>query len=144
MSAKPVRMWLDTEFNEHGGDLISIGIAAENHFDFYAVLPCENPGPWVAQHVIPVLASDSNSLGQVRRELSFYLRSFESVHIIADWPIDIAHFCELLITGPGQRIATPKLTFEIDQNLPSTAEISLVPHNALEDARALRDHECRR
>jgi hypothetical protein len=139
-----MRMWLDTEFNEHGGELISIALAPENLFDWYAVLPCDEPGTWVAQHVMPVLGGIAHTRQQVQRSLRLYLSRFDRCHIIADWPIDIAHFCELLITGPGQRIDTPPLSFEIDRNLPSTADISRIPHNALEDARALRDHECHR
>ena len=47
----------------------------------------------------------------------------------------------LLMTGPGEMVPVPWLTFEL---VPlggfSTAANSAVPHNALHDARALRDH----
>jgi hypothetical protein len=47
----------------------------------------------------------------------------------------------LLVTGPGQMVTVPPLTlrFEPMDNF-STAANSVVPHNALHDARALRDH----
>ena len=61
--------------------------------------------------------------------------------IVADWPEDIAQFCNLLMTGPGEMVAVPRLTFEL---VPlggfSTAANSAVPHNALHDARALKEH----
>jgi hypothetical protein len=61
--------------------------------------------------------------------------------IVADWPEDIAQFCSLLMTGPGEMVPVPRLTFEL---VPlggfSTAANSAVPHNALHDARALKEH----
>ena len=61
--------------------------------------------------------------------------------IIADWPEDIAQFCNLLVTGPGEMIELRRLTFRVvPMNNFSTAANSRVPHNALHDARALRDH----
>lgn len=58
-----------------------------------------------------------------------------AVQQIADWPEDVAHFCNFLITGPGTRIDTPPLTFEVRRDLDA---VSKIPHNALEDARAMR------
>jgi hypothetical protein len=55
--------------------------------------------------------------------------------LVADWPEDIQHFCELLITGPGLRLDTPPLTIEIRRDLDA---VSALPHNALEDARAIK------
>jgi hypothetical protein len=62
-------------------------------------------------------------------------------NLAADWPEDIAQFCNLLVTGPGEMIDLRYLTFRVVplSNF-STAENSKVPHNALHDARALRDH----
>ena len=47
----------------------------------------------------------------------------------------------LLVTGPGDDGSVPPLTFRFEPlaNF-STAANSAVPHNALHDARALRDH----
>jgi hypothetical protein len=61
--------------------------------------------------------------------------------IVADWPEDIAQFSNLLITGPGEMVPVPPLTLHLIP-LPgfSTAANSAVPHNALHDARALKDH----
>lgn len=134
-----MKFWLDTEFNEYRGALISMALACEDGSEWYEVLPCANPGPWVAQHVMPIINKaplvDAIDLAH---SLFLYLKRFDSVHIIVDWPEDISFFCNALIIGPGQRVDTPKLTFEIDRNLPDTSEISAIPHNALEDAKALR------
>jgi hypothetical protein len=61
--------------------------------------------------------------------------------LVADWPEDIALFNSLLLTGPGAMVEVPSLTFRfMPLNGFSTAANSKVPHNALHDARALRDH----
>ena len=50
-------------------------------------------------------------------------------------------FNALLVTGPGVMAEVPGLRFEFRPLAGfSTAANSKVPHNALHDARALRDH----
>ena len=133
-----VRLFLDTEFNEHEGELISLALVADDGNEWYGVLDCPNPKPWVAEHVMPILGQPPITREQFSESLGLFLRSFGAhVHVVADWPVDIAHFCNALITGPGTAVATPPITFEIDRALPDTANISIVAHNALEDARAL-------
>jgi hypothetical protein len=131
-----VRLWIDTEFNEYKGDLISIALVDEDERSFYAVLPCERPGAWVAEHVIPVLMRRPEPLGFVQEKLEFWLSGYGSVHIVADWPEDLKYFLDLLITGPGTRLDTPPLTMEVRRDLEGVK--SEVPHNALHDAVAIR------
>ena len=70
-----------------------------------------------------------------------YLRGDDDALIVADWPEDIAQFCNLLITGPGQMVDLRNLSFKLNSLAGfSTAANSQVPHNALHDARSLRDH----
>ena len=72
-------------------------------------------------------------------KLSFYLRGDPEAIIIADWPEDIAHLAMLMITGPGWRLPSPRLTFELlDLPLFNSETASEVPHNACHDAIALR------
>jgi hypothetical protein len=129
-----MRIWIDTEFNEFKGDLISMALVAEDGQEWYEVTYCENPGQWVAQNVMPILNKDPIPKIEMQTGLSLFLSRYPSVHIIADWPEDIAHFCNLLITGPGYRLDTPPLTMEIRRDLDA---VSLLPHNALADARAI-------
>jgi len=135
-----VRLWLDTEFNGFGGPLISLALCADDGREFYQVVRCERPVPWVAENVIPVLRKSSLPGGELElaEKLREFLNQFDECRIVADWPDDVALFCRALIVGPGQRIQSPPLFFELAYDLPSTADISKVPHNALEDARALR------
>lgn len=131
-----MRFYIDTEFNEYSGQLISMALVGEDGSEWYEVLPCRNPGPWVAEHVMPILGKEPISRGIMQLGLRAFLGQYKSAHIIADWPEDIQHFCALLITGPGQRIDTPPLSFEIRRDLDGA--VSAVPHNALEDAKGIR------
>lgn len=130
-----MRVWIDTEFNEFQGDLISMALVAESGEEFYEVLSCNNPGPWVKVHVLPIVGKAPIYMWQLQTRLHQFLAQFDKIHLIADWPEDIAHFCRALIVGPGERINTPALSMEIRRDLNAVSE---TPHNALADARAIR------
>ena len=100
------------------------------------------------RNVIPYLDSVPDSLISPRmsradaaRTISQFLAGDPEPLIVADWPEDIALFSALLVTGAGMMVEMPPLRFSF---MPlsgfSTAANSKVPHNALHDARALRDH----
>ena len=144
-----MRYFLDTEFNGFGGTLLSLALVPEDGEEFYVTLGCEAALlPWVEQNVAPFL--DHVPVGLVsprlsRRDaaiaLSHYLAIDPQPVILADWPEDIAHLCILMITGPGQMIETRHVNFQLaPMSNFSTAANSRVPHNALHDAPALRDH----
>lgn len=129
------KYWLETE--TPGGELISLALVSELGQEFYQVLDCANPEPWVAEHVIPVLEKDSVTRSELQTLLQNFLFQFDDITIIADWPDDIKYFCEALITGPGVALNHPPIRFVLDRTLSS--EDSKVPHNALHDARAIAD-----
>lgn len=129
-----MNIFIDCEWNEFGGDLISMALCAESGPEFYEVLPCDNPGEWVAKNVIPFLDKEPVSEEEFKNKLARYLAQFDSVNIISDWPEDISRFCEALITGPGLRLNTPPLTMRI-MRIDAESE---KPHNALFDARGIR------
>jgi hypothetical protein len=132
-----MNIFIDCEFNEYGGDLISMGMIAENGKEFYRALELKRvPGEWVKEHVLPHVGPWVYP-DEFAMDLQRYLLFFDACHIIADWPEDIAWFCRMLVTGPGKRIGTPPLTFEIDRRLDSNN--SRVPHHALEDAVAIME-----
>jgi hypothetical protein len=130
-----MRVWIDCEFNSYLGELISIALVAESGSQFYASVGCSNPDPWVLENVIPNIGIDSCSMGKLQIELECWLMFYPSIHLVADWPEDIKHFCAALITGPGTRLKTPPLTMEVRRDLDA---VSQIPHNALEDAKAMR------
>lgn len=130
-----MRIWIDTEFNGYKGDLISIALVAENGAAWYQSLACDKPEPWVAQHVMPVVNNAPVTREVMQAQLEAFLAPYAHVHLVADWPDDISHFCQLLITGPGTRLNTPTLTMEVRRDLDAVSD---VPHNALHDAIAMR------
>lgn len=76
----------------------------------------------------------------VARPAAYLLRDSEPV-VIASWPEDLAHLVLLMVTGPGQRLAMPRLRFELlDLPLFNSEALSEVPHNARCDAIAFRDY----
>ena len=130
-----MRIWIDTEFNEYKGDLISIAMVAEDGSYLYEATHCPRPGPWVRENVMPIIGTEPVPIPFIQGEITRFLGRYpEGVHIVADWPEDIKHFCDLLITGPGMRLDTPPLTMEVIR-LDAESEL---PHNALADARGIR------
>jgi hypothetical protein len=132
-----MKIYIDTEFNEFRGELISMALVAEDGAEFYEVLECENPGSWVAQNVIPVLNKATVPHYLFKMKLFGFLNWFDSIHLVADWPEDIKHFCEQIITGPGDMMNIPSFTCEVRRDL--STKNSKILHNALADARALME-----
>lgn len=144
-----MRYFLDTEYNGIGGALISLALVPDDGEELYLVLKTEEPiVPWVERHVIPYLDMVPTQLdwGRLSRAdaadaIERYLRHDDEPLIVADWPEDVAQFCNLMVTGPGDMIDVRNTTFRlVPLSNFSTARNSEVPHNALHDARALRDH----
>ena len=134
------RLWIDTEFNEFRGELISIAIVSECGLNFYEAVRFDaEPGPWVRQHVMPIIGVPAIEYAEMQAKLSNFLQQFSDIELIADWPEDIKHFLDALITGPGMRIGPQKFSMCVDGSLPSTAEHSKIPHNSFYDALALKD-----
>jgi hypothetical protein len=135
-----MKVFIDCEFNEFGGDLISMALVADDGAEFYEVLNLENDyayGNWVDKNVVPYLNKEPITKELFQQKLWHFINQWQEVELIADWPDDIKYFCMSLITGPGICIGTPqKFTMQIDREL--TTESSKVLHNALEDARAIR------
>ena len=147
--ARPLRYFLDTEYNGWGGALLSLALVPDDGEELYLTLDwaCALE-PWVERNVVPYLDSVPEPLVSPRltradaaRALAHYLAGDPEPVIVADWPEDIALFNTLLLTGPGTMVQVPPLTFRfVELSGFSTAANSAVPHNALHDARALRDH----
>ena len=145
-----MRYFLDTEYNGFGGQLLSLALVPEDGGEeLYVTLDCEAPiDPWVERHVVPFLDMVPESLASPRlprraaaEALAAWLAHDEAPDIVADWPEDLAQMSMLLVIGPGMMLPVPPLSFHL---VPlygfSPAQNSAVPHNALHDARALRDH----
>lgn len=132
-----------------GGELLSLALVPDDGDELYLTFAVSEPlVGWVERHVVPYLDTVPEQLScpRLTREdaahaLERYLRHDDQPVIFADWPEDIAQLCNLMITGPGDMIDTRHVTFRLmPMSNFSTAANSRVPHNALHDARALRDH----
>ena len=144
-----LRYFLDTEYNGWGGALLSLALVPDDGEELYLTLDWQGElEDWVERHVVPYLdtvpdglVSPRMSRADAARMIAHFLAGDCAPLIVADWPEDIAQLNALLVTGPGVMAEVPGLTFRF---LPlsgfSTAANSKVPHNALHDARALRDH----
>ena len=69
-----MRYFYDTEFIDDGRtiELISIGVAAEDGREYYAISTEFNPdraGQWVRRHVLPKLPSPASQLWRSRRQI---------------------------------------------------------------------------
>jgi hypothetical protein len=136
-----MRHFLDAEFNGFRGQLISLALVPEDlqAAPFYETLACAEPTSWVIDHVLPVLQKQSVSRSEMVTKLAAYLQDDSEPVVIADWPEDIAHLALLMLTGPGWRMPSPRLVIELlDLPLFDSAALSSMPHNACDDAAALR------
>lgn len=129
------RIYIDCEFNGFGGELISLAMVTEHGPEFYAVLPpLPAYEPWVRENVLPVLRKEPvQSFGDFRLAFLKFLRNWREPVIIADWPADLFYFYQVLLGD----------SYKNSVLLPHTAKlmsvdyVSALPHNALEDARAI-------
>ena len=130
---------------------MSMALVPENDSirEFYVEIEMQDPlDDWVKENVVPhmYLQNEMNvepfSRKQFQNLLAQYLWEVGECTIVADWPDDIRHFCESLITGPGMCLSMlHNIKFELDFGIEYE---SLVPHNALHDARGIRDFYMRR
>jgi hypothetical protein len=145
-----MRYFLDCEYNGFGGALLSLALVPEDGGEeLYLRFNCPDPiHPWVERNVLPYIdhVPEAVKLPVMDREqsanaMAMYLGDDHQPEILADWPTDIELLCGLLSFAPGQMVPLPDTRFRLlNTGTFSPAENSAVPHNALHDARALRDH----
>ena len=135
------RLFLDTEFNGFQGALLSLALVPEDSSEpeFYRELICKDQlDPWVLRNVVPHLFLVPISTHEFQSALATYLWNIGPCAVVCDWPDDIRHFCSSLITGPGEIVNIfHKIQFVLDTTITYNSKI---PHNALHDARAIRDY----
>ena len=132
-----MKLFLDCEFTNFQGQLISMALVSDDDQEFYevvnfSVVDCHE---WVLDNVVPILVKEAITYNEFQSKLSKFLRQYDSIEVIADWPEDFWHFTQALLTGPGMMMDTPKLTMTMERRLDYK---SFLPHNALEDAKAIK------
>ena len=147
-----MRFFYDTEFIDDGRtiELISIGVAAEDGREYYAISTEFNPdqaGSWVRKHVLPKLPSPASQLWRSRRQIRSELEDFFGVD--GDEPIELwawvgayDHVVLAQLWGPMTALprAIPRFAKELRQRWDDAGRPPLPPkpegtHDALVDAR---------
>jgi hypothetical protein len=127
-------LYLDTEFNGHGGELVSLALAspASGGKHFYEVLPPpETWHPWVAENVAPHLDKEPVSQIMFGVKLREYLQRREPCTISADWPADFQHLMGCMCGAAFGDSSMAECTMVL---MRGTDPRPVVPHNALSDA----------
>ncbi len=134
-------LFIDCEFNGFDGDLISMAIVDCHGKEFYEVMSLPRSvriDPWVAENVVPVLNKRPIIPELLQSQIFSFLSDYENFTIIADWPLDLVYFCKSLIRANGaSMIPIPRFGMRLERSLGN--DYSVIPHNALSDARAIRD-----
>jgi hypothetical protein len=145
-----VRYFYDCEFIEDGRtiELVSIGVAAEDGREYYAVsteFDPERAGKWVRRNVLPKLPPFSSPLwrsrAQIRDELLEFLTVAPSVELWA-WVAAYDHVALCQLWGPMTALprSMPRFTRELKQLWEDSGSPPIPPapddsHDALADAR---------
>lgn len=131
-----MKLFLDCEFDGFGGQLLSMALVGDGVEWYEVIHHTDIHDPWVAKNVIPYFGKEEITRKAAQDSLHGFLLGLGDFEIVADYPADIAYFCKFLETAPGKAI-------QVGKQLKMTVEWGLkyksaIPHNALEDARALR------
>lgn len=136
-----IYLFIDQEYDCPTNELISMAIVGSDGSEFYEVLEdAVVTDPWVMENVMPVLNKEGVTRSEFQEKLRKYIDHFKGkdITIVADWPDDIAYFCRAILTRPGETfINKRRINFLLDRNI--SAGKSKIPHNALEDARAIKE-----
>lgn len=143
-----MRYYIDTEFDGYRGPLISMALVREDGRSLYFVImeaELRAKDPWVIANVLPILKDSPEppwmcTLRGAADILADFLEGDRAPCIVADWPDDIRHFCDVAHYAPGEMINVPGLRFEVRRvdAYPTTLP-GAVQHNAWWDAAALRE-----
>lgn len=145
-----MRYYLDTEFDGHGGPLLSLALVREDGFSIHLRTGIRAMDLWVIRNVEPLMDEhDADLFGTLERpndvgaKIRWFLHTDTHPVIVADAPGDIARFCVAIGTGAdGEWTATeyPQITFEYHNVEPYPTTLpGAVQHNAWWDAMALRE-----
>jgi hypothetical protein len=139
-----MKLYLDCEFNGFGGELISMALLAEDGREWYGILPEPKVwNEWCFEHVLPVLYLPevptivANSREEFRVSFHAFLSNFDKPIIVADWYTDLVHFFHTFEGADHTKSIAYPCTALLLGDIPEYAPE--FPHNALSDARAIRD-----
>lgn len=133
-----MKLYLDTEFNGHGGELISMAIVHPRG-GWYCAREMTCPADaWVFEHVIPKLDRLPIPAESFRDSFIAFMSQFDNPEIICDFCADARHFSQML-EGPDYKSSLDFAYRLTVLKTPPGQPVSRNPHNALADAQALMD-----
>lgn len=141
-----MRYFIDCEFDGYKGPLISMALVREDGRSLHFYDPeaeASAKDPWVVENVLPILKAcpeppTPRSRLSAAHAVEDFLSDDPAPVIIADWPDDIRHLCELLVIDAGAMIRSGTLRFEVRRvDAYPTHLAGAVQHNAFWDALAL-------
>lgn len=141
-----MNLFLDTEFDGHGGDLISLALAAEDGKHWYGIFNPYCTDAWVAEHVVPTLYAMKPTMEGGADVVRFSLKEFltERFHrpgivtVWADWPADFEWLMSAMCGGSYAESFMIPCTMRLVVTPPGEPKPEH-PHNALSDAIALME-----
>lgn len=137
-------LFLDCEFDGFGGSLISMAMISSSGNEFYEVVEYPihpalgMPNDWVKENVIPKLGKEPISGTEFREKLHGFLLQHPGQIIVADSPADFKYLLGQLEWMDKDKYQYLNLEVKM-QFTPSGKYTPENPHNALSDAKALRE-----
>ena len=139
VAPKPAcRAFIDFEFNGKGGRVLSAAIVTESGAEWYEVMDYADIDvvPWVAENCLPNLGKEPISAAAFQASFEEFINQFGYIEFMYNAHADRRYLDELLLNMPQQ----PLHRCVRDGFL--SARSSLIPHNALADARAIVAQVC--
>lgn len=130
-------IFVDCEFNGFGGELISMAMVTGDGDMWYRVRGYPKIwDKWVYENVYPVLHAEPIGREEFRASAIEWLKRYNKPHICADWYTDLLHFYGLFAGKSHMDSVGYACTSEVRLIDSYNSEI---PHNALCDAKAIRE-----
>lgn len=145
-----MKLYLDCEFNGHGGELISMALIGREPrmrgepwrecqwYEARGFIEGTPVDSWVAEHVLPKVGTRPLLREQFRMSFHEFIRRLDNPEIICDFHIDAAHFSQML-SGPDYQSSLDFAYRITVLKTPPGQPVSKNPHNALADAIALME-----
>lgn len=135
-----MNLYLDTEFDGHGGPLIALAIAGDDGKTWYGIFNAHCGTDWVAENVAPKLYAEQPTISgdesTLRLSLAEFLRSRSGCTLWADWPADFEHLMHLMCGNSYADSFMVPCRMQLIETPPGEPKPEH-PHNALSDALAL-------
>lgn len=131
-----MQLFIDCEFDVPTDQLLSMALVSlDGKQIFYEVIDATATDPWVIDNVVTCYNKAPISKQQFIEAFDKFIERFSSIELLCDHPNDAYYFIKWSIKEKGEWFRKP-FTIVVDDDL--SAKASVILHNALEDAKAIR------